>query len=327
MLAFSLVILVAVAAYMAYAAYEGSRLLVLPTDVSRDCTTPAQMGWDYEAINYDRAGDLRLADDNRGHMDSCTDQGSAGGEVAARDGTPLAGWYIPAAAGVDPRAPTVLIVHGHSDNKSVMLPYADTLHARYNVVVMDLRASGRSGGTQHTLGVLERYDVEAMLDWLVETKDPEHIAVLALSGGAAASLALSRADDRIDAFITDSLHAWSERFISAQAEARGYPPYPTVWATLLGFWIRTGHDIRSVDPIDSLSYIRDRPLLLIHGTADETDRPAESADLLYAEAQRLGIDVTLRYCEGAGHAEVIDTCTDAYRLWVGEFLARTFPVN
>ena len=314
------VVLVAASGYFGYVAYEGSRQLVLPDDVSRDCTTPAQMGWEYEAINYDKGDDLRLASENQGHMDSCADQGTAGEEVVARDGTRLAGWYIPAATSADSAAPTVLVVHGHSDNKSAMLPWAEAVHDRYNVVIMDLRHSGRSSGTQHTLGVLEQYDVEAMLDWLVATKNPEQIAVLALWGGAAASLALARTDNRIDAFITDSVHARGATFLEEGLRTAGHPAYPATWAVLLGFRIRTGHDIRSVDPIDSLAFLGNRPLLLVHGTADLTDVPADSADVLEAEAQRLGIDVRLEYCEGAGHTEPVMVCADEYRTWVGDFL-------
>jgi len=115
------VVLVAASGYFGYVAYEGSRQLVLPDDVSRDCTTPAQMGWEYEAINYDKGDDLRLASENQGHMDSCADQGTAGEEVVARDGTRLAGWYIPAATSADSAAPTVLVTCNRA------LPCADVV--------------------------------------------------------------------------------------------------------------------------------------------------------------------------------------------------------
>jgi uncharacterized protein len=319
-----LALVAAATGYLGYAGVEGSRQLVLPADVSSNCTTPSQLGWAYEAINYDQADDARLASENAGHLDTCAEQGIAGTAVVSADGIRLAGWYIPAASAPDPAAPTVLIVHGHSDNKSAMLPYAEALHDRFNVVVMDLRHSGRSTGTQHTLGVLEQDDVRAMLDWLERTKDPEHIAMLALSAGAAAGLALSRTDDRIEAFVTDSVHARSESFIAQGFQEAGHPAYPGTWATLLGFWARTEHDIRSADPIDSLALISDRPLLLLHGTADATDVPAESADLLYADAQRLGMDVELQYCDGAAHAGVIDACNADYGRWVVDFLSRSF---
>jgi pimeloyl-ACP methyl ester carboxylesterase len=319
-----LALIVAATGYVGYVAVEGSRQLVLPADVSSNCTTPAQLGWTYEAINYDQADDARLASENDGHMDTCAEQGIVGTAVVSADGIRLAGWYIPAATPPDPAAPTVLIVHGHSDNKSAMLPYAEALHDRYNVVIMDLLHSGPSSGTQHTLGVLEQHDVRAMLDWLERTKDPDHIALLALSGGAAASLALSRTDDRIEAFITDSLHARSESFIARGVQEAGHPAYPGTWATLVGFWVRTGHDIRSADPVDSLPAISNRPLLLLHGSADTTDVPAESADLLYAHAQRLGMDVELRYCDSAAHAGVIETCSADYGTWVADFLSRSF---
>lgn len=322
-----LVGVVAFLAYMGYAAYEGSRQLVHP-EMSTHCYTPAQLGWNYEAINYDQADDARLASTNP-DMTACADQepASAGPDVASRDGTRLAGWYIPATLTPEPGAPTILLVHGLGGNKSDQLYTAETLHDRYDLVVMDLRATGRSSGTQHTVGVLEQYDVEAMLDWLVATKNPPHIAVLGVSGGAVAALALARTDSRIGALILDSVHARAETLIAQSVKSAGHPAYPATWAILLGFWLRTGHDIRNVDPIDFLPYLGDRPLLLLHGTADTTDLPAESVMLMDAEARRLGVDVTLRYCEGAEHAAVVVDCHDQYGTWVSDFLTRVFPAN
>lgn len=324
LLTVGLAALVPLAGYCAFVGSEGSNRLVNPWDVSQDCTTPAQLGWAYEAINYDIADDLRLAAANP-DMTSCASQGAtAGNEVVATDGTRLAGWYIPAAIPPDPAAPTVLIVHGHSDNKSAMLPTAAALHDRYDVVIMDLRDTGRSSGAEHTLGALEQHDVAAMLDWLVETKRPQHIAVLGVSGGAAASLALARTDDRIEALIADSVHARIQTLVEQIAENEEQPAYPGTWAILLGIWFRTGEDLREVDPIDSLAVLGDRPLLLLHGTVDTNDVPADSAELLYAEAIGLGMDVTLRYCEGAGHTDVILVCPTEYGTWVSDFLTYAF---
>lgn len=318
-------LLIASAGYTAYAGYEGSRQLVLP-DHARICFTPPQLGWEYEAINYDKADDLRLAAENE-EMGNCADQGTAGGEVVAPDGTRLAGWYIPAARAPARNAPTVLVVHGTAGNKSDMLywGWVAPLHEHYDVVIMDLRDTGRSGGSQHTGGVLEQDDVGAMVNWLETAKDPAHVAVLGLSGGAAAVLARARTDDRIDALILDGVHARAESLIAALTRRAGHPAYPATWAILLGFWLRTGYDMRSVDPIDSLASLDDQPLLLLHGTADTTDIPAESAELMYREARRLGLDVTLEYCEGAEHAQVVTVCAAEYERWVLAFLARVFP--
>lgn len=320
---------VALAGYVGYVAVEASDKLVAAY-VSRDCTTPADpaYGWAYEAINYDAADDPRLIAENPDPA-NCQRRGVDAGEgVVAADGTRLAGWYIPAAS-PDPARPTVLLVHGHDANKSEMLPIAAALHDRYDLVLLDLRASGQSTGTRQTLGVEEQLDVAAILTWLKTAKGEDKVAALGVSGGAAAVLAEARTDDRIGAFIADSMHArWStlseQMMDNATVFGVDQPAYPGTWAARLGVAIRTGLDLSSVDPIDSLASLEDRPLLLLHGTADQDDVSEESVEVNLAEARRLGVDVALHYCEGAGHAAVIETCAADYGAWVSAFLDRAF---
>jgi dipeptidyl aminopeptidase/acylaminoacyl peptidase len=66
----------------------------------------------------------------------------------------------------------------------------------------------------------------------------------------------------------------------------------------------------------------DRPVLLIHGTADLVDPPAESADLTFHTALDAGIDVELQYCQGAPHGKVIDSCPRDWAAWALSFLER-----
>jgi pimeloyl-ACP methyl ester carboxylesterase len=315
---------VGVLGYTGYVGLEASGRLVLPDDVSRACTTPAQYGWPYEAVNYDQAEDAALAAANP-DLDACASQGAVGSEVVTVDGVSLDGWYIPAASEPAVGVPTILVAHGHSDNKSSILPLVALLHDRYDVLVVDLRGSGRSAGREHGLGTLERLDVAAMLDWLEATKDTDHVAALGVSGGAAAVLAAARTDDRIEAVIADSTHATIERLIAGQIEANGHPAYPGTWGTLVGIWARTGQVPGSADPIESIALLGDRPLLILHGSADETDRPADSAELNLAAAREHGVAATHHYCEGAGHAAVASTCDDAYGEWVADFLEAAFP--
>jgi pimeloyl-ACP methyl ester carboxylesterase len=310
--------------YCGYVAVTGSDRLVAAY-VSRDCTTPADpaYGWAYEAINYDPADDLRVIAENPDTTD-CEHPGIDAGEaVVTADGTRLAGWHIPAAS-PDPARPTVLVVHGHDANKSVVLPIAAALHDRYDLVLVDLRATGQSSGTQQTLGAKEQLDVAAILTWLETEKGTERVAALGVSGGAAAVLADARTDDRIDAVIADSVHARFQTLAEQYLENEGHPAYPGAWAAMLGIWIRTGADLGAVDPIDSLAYLGDRPLLLIHGTEDTEDVPSESVTLNYAKAQELGLNVEMRSCEGGKHAGLATACPDEYRSWVAEFLDEAF---
>jgi pimeloyl-ACP methyl ester carboxylesterase len=287
------------------------------------CHTPGtRFGWTYEAINYDPADDARLVSFTPNLAD-CGWQGEpAGDDVVSADGTGIAGWYIPAGSGMRPNGPTVVLVHGGKANKSGMLDYADALHRQYNLVILDLRNSGRSGGTESTGGLQERFDLRAMIDWLVEEKHPAWIALLGNSNGAATALAEAIDDPRIRALVLDSMHATIERQLASVAATELHvPAWPGVPATILGVSMRLGEDVTSLDPVRTIVRIGGRPVLLTHGTDDEIDRPAESLDVNLAAALDAGIDVRVERCEGAGHGQVVATCGDAWADWVGDFLS------
>jgi uncharacterized protein len=314
-------LLVALLAYLGYFAFEGSRLITAHVAPSRDCRTPALLEWAYEPVNYDGDADALLADE----IDPlwCTRLGPpAGDRLVAADGTRIAGWYIPAAGEIGPREATVVLTHGWGSNKSNMLPHAEMLRERYNVVAFDLRGHGQSSGQITTQGVLEQHDLRAMIDWLEREKGPRQIAVLGVSMGGATAVNAAQRDRRIDALVLDSTHATLASAIQARLERAGYPlSVPASWAVLFGGLVRTGHDLSAVDPARAIARVGDTPVLVVHGGADGTMSPRD-ADELRGAAEAAGVPVELRICPEAGHAAVLSTCPHDYRSWVLGFLER-----
>jgi pimeloyl-ACP methyl ester carboxylesterase len=316
--------LVGLAGYTGYVGIVGSEEFVHPAVKWPECGNPTtRYGWDYEAINYDKADDLRLAADNP-DMTNCTTQGSvAGTEVVSSDGVHVAGWYIPAAnASVAADGPTIVVVPGWKSNKSEILKYAPPLHDAYNLVLVDVRNGGRSSPADTTLGLREQLDVRAVIDWLVRTKDPGWIALLGNSMGAATSLAEAVSDQRVEALILDSMHA--ELIVSAGnvlETEHGHPAFPGSVAIIAAASLRVGADVTSIDPVRTITQVGDRPVLLIHSTTDVIDRPAESAELNFHAALDAGVAVELHYCPGAVHGKAIDRCPADWSRWANEFLA------
>jgi pimeloyl-ACP methyl ester carboxylesterase len=312
----------AVVGYTGYVGYEVSRQLV-DAPATGNCRTPEiQLGWPYEAINYDIADDAQLAARNA-DLTACTYQGTSAGDVVVTDdGVRIAGWYVPAADGAGPTAPTVVLVHGFHANKSGILGYGAGLHEAFNLVVFDMRNTGRSTGSQTTAGVLEQRDLRAVLDWLVRTKHPSNIGVLGNSMGAVTALAESLQDPRVEALALDSMHTRMRFQIEARLEQAGHPAYPGTWATFLGARLRTGVDIGSIDAQDEVSAMRSIPVLLTHGTADTQDLP-ERTQAFYEELQARGIPAELHWCEGSGHTAPAgmpaEVCRDAFGGWVRDF--------
>lgn len=307
--------------YTAYVGYEGSRQAVNVDDArSRDCRTPdLLMGWTYEAVNYDIADDDALKSTNS-DMANCASQGTAAGEeIVTDDGTRIAGWYVPAANGAGPEAPTVVLVHGYAANKSDILPYGAGLHESFNLVAFDQRNGGRATGTQTTYGVREQEDLRAVIDWVEREKGATWIGVLGNSMGAATAITEARTDPRVQALALDSMHARLSYQFEQRLQHSGHPPYPGTWAIFIGSWLRTGGlDLGSADPTDAIPELTGRPLLLTHGTADDEDLP-ERTEEFFADATAAGLPIALQWCDGAGHGVVIDVCTDAYAGWVRDF--------
>ncbi len=313
-------LLVALIAYFAYVGYEGSRQLTDAPNPSIDCRTPATLGWEYEAINYDIETDAALGQED--DATSCAAQGAAGNDLTSSDGTRLAGWYVPSASESGAAAPTVVLVHGWGSNKSDMLDRAALLHDRYNLVLVDLRNHGQSEDAATTQGVREARDVEAVVDWLQAEKGPERIALLGVSMGGATVLNEADRDERIDAVVVESTHATIANAAQARLEMAGYPlALPASWAVLLGTLARTGQDVSSADPVQAIARLDERPVLIVSGGQDEAIGK-DAAQELEASAEEAGSPTELDICEDAGHAEAPEVCAGRYEDWVLGFLER-----
>jgi fermentation-respiration switch protein FrsA (DUF1100 family) len=328
-IAAAVVAILGLGGYMGYVAYEGSRQFTSRPAVGIDCRTPdLQFGWSYQAINYDIADDAQLPIRNP-DMEHCVYQGTpAGDEVVTSDGIRLAGWYIPAGNGAGPTAPTIVLMHGITSSKAGILKYGEGLHADFNLVAFDQRNSGRSTGSVMTAGIKEAIDLRTMIDWLVDTKHPSHIGVLANSLGAFASVGESVDDSRVEALVLDSMHTRVRYQLEQRLKHAGHPPYPGVWAIDIGMWFRTGVDVNSRDPVDIIGQYGDRPLLITHGTADNEDLP-ERTQAFYEEALADGIPAQIRWCEGAGHNSPLgmpaELCRADFATWVHDFFTAAFP--
>jgi len=314
-------VLIVLLAYLGYAGFVGSDQLVHP-DHSRNCRLPSALGWEYQAINYNQASDATLA----AEVDpfDCASVGQAAGtDLMAADGTRLAGWYIPSAAPIGPEGPTVVLVHGHGTNKSHMLHWAELLHADYNLVLFDQRNSGQSFGTETTVGVWERLDLEAVVEWLRATHGPTQVAVLGNSMGAITATHAVALGLPVQALILDSTPVSVASSAQRRVENANYPlALPASWAIMLGALFRTGVDVTAADPIITIDDVGSVPVLLLQGGADLAIDPT-SADQLSAAAADAGVQTEVHICASAGHSQLLEACPDDYRTWVLGFLART----
>jgi pimeloyl-ACP methyl ester carboxylesterase len=99
---------------------------------------------------------------------------------------------------------TIVLAHGQGGNRSYMLKRAAFLAGGgYNVVVLDLRDCGESGGTYTTPGYMEAEDVLAGVRYALRTRVGLPVVVLGHSAGAVAVLHAGRSSE-VAAVIADA---------------------------------------------------------------------------------------------------------------------------
>ncbi len=103
----------------------------------------------------------------------------------------------------------------------------------------------------------------------------------------------------IDALVADSGFFALEEVLTREMEGRYHLPGPLVAYALLDYRLLSGTDPSDVQPGLVIGDIAPRPILLIHGTADETIPTFDGERLLAAAG---GSAAQLWLVPGAGHA-------------------------
>jgi dipeptidyl aminopeptidase/acylaminoacyl peptidase len=178
------------------------------------------------------------------------------------DGTRLHGWFIPASgSALVERIPTILHTHGNAGNIETHVGFTEYLPAAgFNLFVFDYRGYGQSQGRARRREALIA-DSEAALDALLERSDvnPQRVGLYGQSLGGAIGLNLMARRPEVRAAVIESGFAsWRQM----AASAVGGDPPGAVSRFLAKLLISDGHR-----PEDAVARI-DRPILLIHGTAD-----------------------------------------------------------
>lgn len=180
------------------------------------------------------------------------------------DGTRLCGWFIPSQTPeTGSAAATILHVHGNAGNMASHLFFSEGLPRRgFNLFLFDYRGYGQSEGSPRRRDDLIA-DTDAALDTLLARTDvdPARLGLFghSLGGGIGLNVMAERPEIRA-AVIESSFSSW--RDVAADAVAFGERAGP-IARTLAAILIR---DHRRPD--EAIARI-DRPILIIHGDADD----------------------------------------------------------
>ncbi len=207
--------------------------------------------------------------------------------VRASDGALLRGWKVRAEK---PNGSWVLLFHSVSDNRVGVIGQSEfLLQNGYNVVMMDTRVHGDSGGSIATYGWLERKDTSAVLDALEESEKPQHLFALGESMGGGIALQSAGADPRIEAVVAEASFA---NLQEAAYDYAGLRQYPWLGKTLFapGAWLMVyrgeklaGFPAAEVSPVKAVA-ARPFPVLII---CDEEDHalPCRHSEMIFRAAR------------------------------------------
>lgn len=184
-------------------------------------------------------------------------------ELRAKDGTAISGWFIASSV---PERPAVVVLHGYPAEKGDMLFTASSLYPDFNILLIDFRGLGKSGGCCSTLGIQERWDVEAAMDFL-QTRGFHKAGVLGFSLGGTAAILAAAEDPRIAAVV--SYASYADLTLIGQETYRGLfiLRYPLV--ELMKLW---GRALWGIDTDVSPRLAAERlkiPVLIVHTMKDE----------------------------------------------------------
>ncbi len=200
-------------------------------------------------------------------------------EIVASDNTRLSAWWLEAYGEVKG---TIVFFHGNAENISTHLGSVYWLPEKgYQVLMLDYRGYGRSGGKPSVDGVM--LDIHAALNWTLgePRAQGKPVFMLGQSLGAAMSgyvVATSpELNSRLTAVVLDAAFA-SYPQITREVASRHWLTwslqYPASWTMP-----------RRYNLVDYIDQVSPTPLLIVHGTRDEVI-PFSNGEALFAAAKQ-----------------------------------------
>jgi fermentation-respiration switch protein FrsA (DUF1100 family) len=168
----------------------------------------------------------------------------------------------------------------------------------FATVIFNFRGTGQSGGNFHQLGWAQ--DLDAVVSWLQGKTEIDSTRIVLLGSSLGAAVAIYVAAHRQD--VAGLVSFASPAIMSSRAEPakavermremgiirdRDFPPS-------LDEWAREGEIL---SPVEWVADVAPRPLLILHGDADDTVNP-DDARILF---ERAGEGKELQMLVGVGH--------------------------
>jgi uncharacterized protein len=216
---------------------------------------------------------------------------------------------------------TVIFFHGIMANKGMLLSEADEFrYLGYNVMLVDFRAHGNSGGQITTIGVKESEEVKLAYDYIVQLGEKNIFLFGSSMGAVVVTKAIADYDLKPSGAFLDMPFASMQSHLRARARLlgfRGFGEKPfgflvTMWVGIeRGFNGFKDQTARYVSKINC-------PVLMQWGAADNYVLKSETNKIYNAIAST---DKKLIIYDHAGHESLLQNDPAKWRMEVEKFLS------
>ncbi len=240
--------------------------------------------------------------------------------LQSEDGVALKAWYIPAAA---PSTKAIVMIHGHGSNRATWIENPTELNAvrgaGYNVVMLDLRRHGESGGEWCTMALHEDNDVRAGVRWAA-SRGNTAIGLLGNSLGGASVIHTGATTPEVKAVWDDCAYASVLNAVISAAAMLNLPYVDLVGPAIIETSSRRlGEDLGVSQPKTWITQFNGKPVSIVHGAADPYIN-AVNSKINYEAARD---PKTLWLVAGAGHGNSSSQDPAEYQKRVSAFFEKT----
>jgi alpha-beta hydrolase superfamily lysophospholipase len=215
---------------------------------------------------------------------------------------------------------TVILFHGIMGNKGMLIAEAsEFLSYGYNVMLVDFRAHGNSGGNTTTIGVRESKEVRAAYEYLVKEGEKNILLYGVSMGAVVVSKAIADYDLKPSGVFLDMPFASMQSHLQARLRAMGFERFiEKPFSFFVTFWmgVENGTTTFKHRTSDYVSMIK-CPVLMQWGALDNIALKNETDEVYNAIATP---HKKLVIYDHAGHESLLQNDPVKWRTEVEKFL-------
>ncbi|MCK5632498.1 alpha/beta hydrolase [bacterium] len=211
----------------------------------------------------------------------------------------------------------LLLCHGYTRSKEYCLPFVDMFN-KDNLLLIDFRGHGQSGGDLITVGYKEKNDIRAAVSFLSNHEKTKSLPTYGFGVSMGAASLITAAADGVPfcALISDSSFAiFSEQMNQLFTKRTGLPKFPFMYLAVYFFDFFANFSVLKHNPAEFIDLI-DCPIFIVH-SRDDTITPVKHAQLLYESAVE---QKKLWIVDNAFHGKIYRDHKKEYMQRIAEFL-------